>query len=150
MKQEWPTQVFIVRLNTDMIPEQCAYRWGIFLLWSIYFCNTYFLLGCALLCKKCFVSIFMYMDILSTFMSVHHMHAIPVRQEKGVGSPETGVTNNCNLLCGCWNQTQGLWKSSQGCSPLNHVLSTSAQPSAERDREHLLRTWVAGRGGTRL
>jgi hypothetical protein len=25
--------------------------------------------------------------------------------EEGIGSPGTGVTDGCELLCGCWNRT---------------------------------------------
>lgn len=135
MRQEWPTQEFIVKSNTDMIPEQCAYKWEIFLLWSIQFCNMYFLLGCILLLRKVFCFIFMYMgNFFSTFMSVCYMHAMPVRPEKAVGSPETGVINNCNLLCGYWNQTQGLWKSSQHCFPTEPCLKLLHTLSTERER----------------
>jgi hypothetical protein len=38
----------------------------------------------------------MCMGILPVCMSVHHVHAVPMKPEEDVGSPETGVTDCVN------------------------------------------------------
>lgn len=50
---------------------------------------------------------------------MHHMHAWCLHEaQKGIRSPGNGVTDGCELLCGC--RTQVLWKSSQ-CSFLRSI-----------------------------
>ena len=51
--------------------------------------------------------------VLHTCMSMHAWHLT----EEHVGSPGTGVTNDCELLCGCWEpnfvpKNKVVWKSS--------------------------------------
>lgn len=44
----------------------------------------------------------------------------PQRPEKGKRSPGTGVTDNCELPCGCWKQP-GFSKRRKSPSPLSHL-----------------------------
>lgn len=42
------------------------------------------------------------------FFLLHHLHAwCPSWSEKGVRSLGTGVTGDCELLCGCWALSPG-------------------------------------------
>lgn len=45
-------------------------------------------------------------DYLPAYIFVHHVHATHGLGE-GVGSPRTGVTDVCKLLCGCWELSPG-------------------------------------------
>jgi E3 ubiquitin-protein ligase NEDD4 len=48
------------------------------------------------------------MSVLPACMSVHHMHTWCLwRPEEGVGSPGIGVTDSCELPCGCWELNSG-------------------------------------------
>lgn len=45
---------------------------------------------------------------LQECMYVHHIHAWSwQRSEEGVTVPETGVTDGCESLCGCWETNLG-------------------------------------------
>lgn len=56
-----------------------------------------------------YLFIFVCMSVLSTHVSVYHMHARrPYGLEEVIGSPETGVTNHFEPLCGCQESNQGL------------------------------------------
>lgn len=35
-------------------------------------------------------------------MSVYHLYAVPMEAGEGIRTPETGVTNGCEPLYGCW------------------------------------------------
>lgn len=43
-------------------------------------------------------------------MSMHHMSAVLMKPEQGVGYPETGVTQSCNLSCESWGINPGSFK----------------------------------------
>ena len=46
----------------------------------------------------------------------------PEKPEEDIGYPETGLTNSCELLCGCWELNSG---------PLEgHPLLLTAEPSS--------------------
>lgn len=46
--------------------------------------------------------IFVYMGILSAYVSVHHSCSwYPWIPEEGIRSFRTGVTGSCEILCGC-------------------------------------------------
>lgn len=48
------------------------------------------------------------MTVLPACISVYHMHAwCPQRSEEGIRSPGTGVPDNCELPCGCWDLNLG-------------------------------------------
>lgn len=45
---------------------------------------------------------FMYLDILSAYMGMHHVHALcPWKSEEDVKSSGTGVLDGCDLPCEC-------------------------------------------------
>jgi hypothetical protein len=48
------------------------------------------------------------MGILPANMSVHHMHThVSVEIRRGYWIPGAGVTDSCELLCGCWELNLG-------------------------------------------
>lgn len=62
---------------------------------------------------------------LPACLSMGHVCAMCTRSpEEGAGSPETGVTNTCELCSDTGNWTQVLWESSQ-CSQLLRQFSSS-------------------------
>ena len=54
-----------------------------------------------------FLFYFMYMDVLSACMSVHHMCAVQ-KVTRGHWSLGTEVTDSCEVPCGCWELNLGL------------------------------------------
>ena len=51
---------------------------------------------------------FMYICVLSVCMSEQHLCPwCPWNPEEGVQLPRTGVTDGCELLCGCWETNPG-------------------------------------------
>lgn len=78
-------------------------------------------------------------DVLSTCMSVYHMHVLCLRRlEEGIGStsPGVGVTGFCELLRGCWEWNLG---------PLREqpVLSTAVPVSPDSQRYLVLGAHIA-------
>lgn len=67
---------------------------------------------------KTFSSLFFilfYVSVLIACMFTHHLHVWYLkRPEVGLGFPETGVTDGCELPCGCWE-----------LNPVPPVLSTT-------------------------
>lgn len=56
-----------------------------------------------------FLNVCLCMNVLSACMPVHYMHACcPLRSQEGLGSCITGVSDECEPLCGFLNQTQVL------------------------------------------
>ena len=49
----------------------------------------------------------MHMGVLPACVSVHHVCAVPVEARRGCHIPGTGVTDSCELLCGCWELNLG-------------------------------------------
>jgi hypothetical protein len=41
-------------------------------------------------------------------ISVHHLHAVPLKQEEGIRVPGTVDTEGCEPPCGCWELNLGL------------------------------------------
>jgi hypothetical protein len=51
---------------------------------------------------------FLFMGVLPACMSVYHVHAwCPQWLEEGIGSPGTRITDDFELLCGCWELNLG-------------------------------------------
>lgn len=44
----------------------------------------------------------MCIGLLPAWMSVYHLYAVPMEAGEGIRTPETGVTNGCEPLYGCW------------------------------------------------
>lgn len=54
------------------------------------------------------------MDLLPVYMSIFHMHfGAYWRPEEAIGSPESGVTEGCELPCGCWELNLGCLEEQQ-------------------------------------
>ena len=66
-------------------------------------------------CKTEICSQMLYHWVLPLFITYFYFMFISVHEClcDGVRSPGTGVTDSCELSCGCWNQTRVLWKYSQ-------------------------------------
>lgn len=43
----------------------------------------------------------------SVWISVPHLHAVPLKARKGVGFPGIGVICGCETPCGCWKLNPG-------------------------------------------
>lgn len=62
-----------------------------------------------------FIYCFYHMDNLSACMYMHCVHVwCLLKSEEGVGSLEIGITDGCELLCGCWELNLG----SLECKPM--------------------------------
>lgn len=59
-------------------------------------------------------------------MSVHHVcMQYPQRPEQDTGSSGTGITNDCEVLCGCWKPKPGpLQEKTIPVSPLHEIKSS--------------------------
>ena len=69
----------------------------------------------------------MEMGILLTCKSVHHMHARCLsRSEEDFRSSRIGVTEGCELPCGCWEQIKPV-SSGRAARALNHWPISPAQ-----------------------
>jgi hypothetical protein len=56
---------------------------------------------------KNIIFIFMYTEVLYIFVYFHVHARYPGRPEEGTGLPGTGVTDGCELPCGCWEFIPG-------------------------------------------
>jgi hypothetical protein len=48
--------------------------------------------------------------VFPAFMSVYHMIEPSQRPEEAIRSPESGVTDGCELPCECWDSNLGPMK----------------------------------------
>lgn len=80
----------------------------------------------------------MYMNVLSTCVSIYHRHAWCLwKTKEGIRSPGAGVTEGCEPPCGCWEQNLGLLESkcSQRLSrhtTLQHTVLQTQTPTQKK------------------
>lgn len=65
----------------------------------------------------------MYMGILATCLSLHHVCLMPLESKEGTGYMELDLQIVVSLHMGAGNQCYVLWKSSQSSQLLSHLSS---------------------------
>lgn len=66
--------------------------------------------------NSCFFFLNVYECFVRSYVCIPHMCLVPLEARQGVKSPETGVIDSSELLCGYWESNLG----SSGASALNH------------------------------